>query len=624
MAGSPWLDRLNSWRASTNLPMLYENTQWSQGDYNHALYMVKNDLITHYETPGVPYYTTAGAIAAQNSNIQVSSTTNTSDVQAIDWWMQAPFHAMGLMDPRLMSTGFGSYREVKSGWQEGAAVDTLRGNSWSGGQYPVYFPGNGASEPLTTYGGGEYPDPLQACPGYSASTGLPVFIEVGGNVATSASAHSFTGNGVALQHCVIDSNSPYVGSGLTGRGGVIVVPRQPLQWGVKYVVALTVNGTPYTWSFTVGNFVHCATASLSPATVTQAVGSVVNLTASSTGCPNPQYAFWVLDPGGTWTFTQGFGGPAFSWNTSGLSAGTYTIHAWANAGGNSYDAIGSATVTLTGCGTAGLSPPVATQPVGTTINFTATSTCTANPRYAYWVLDPSGTWTFVRGFGGPAFAWMTARLAPGTYTVHVWVNTQGNGYDAIGSSTVTLTGCVGTAALSPAGTTQPIGSTINFTASSTCISNPRYAYWVLDPSGTWSFVRNFGGPTFAWMTAGLNPGTYTVHVWVNTQGNYYDAIGSSTVTLTGCGPATLSPSSASQPVGSTVNFTASATCSSSPRYAYWVLYPGGTWYFVRNFGGPTFAWTTAGLAPGTYTVHVWVNTQGNSYDTIGSSTVTLT
>jgi len=50
---------------------------------------------------------------------------------------------------------------------------------------------------------------------------------------------------------VIDSTNPSVGSNLTSRGGVIVIPQQPLQPGVNYVVALTVNGVPYTWSFKV-------------------------------------------------------------------------------------------------------------------------------------------------------------------------------------------------------------------------------------------------------------------------------------------------------------------------------------------------------------------------------------
>lgn len=251
LASSGWLDRLNLWRAATNLAPLSENTTWDQGDYAHSLYMVKDDQVTHYELSNMPYYTAAGDTAARNGNIEVSSTTATSDESAIDWWMGAPFHAMGMMDPRLTSTGFGAYREVKSGWQAGFTLDTLRGNSFTGGIYPVFYPANGAAVPLTQYSGNEFPDPLQACPGYSTPVGLPVFVEVGGNVATTVTAHSFTGNGAPLAHCVIDSNSPSVGSDLTGRGGVIVVPQQPLQQGVQYVVNVTVNGVPYTWTFSV-------------------------------------------------------------------------------------------------------------------------------------------------------------------------------------------------------------------------------------------------------------------------------------------------------------------------------------------------------------------------------------
>src|SRR6267378_5727533 len=86
-ASATWLARLNSWRANAGLPARTENPTWSAGDYKHALYMVKNDLVTHYETAGVPYYTPEGDTAAKNSNIQVSSTTGTTDDQAIDWWM---------------------------------------------------------------------------------------------------------------------------------------------------------------------------------------------------------------------------------------------------------------------------------------------------------------------------------------------------------------------------------------------------------------------------------------------------------------------------------------------------------------------------------------------------------
>src|SRR5258708_37993973 len=183
----------------------------------------------------------------------------------------------------------------------GAAVYVIGGNSFSGGAYPVYFPGNGATEPLMSYGGNEFPDPLQGCPGYSAPTGLPVFIQVGGNVSTVAGpVHSFPANGVALNHCVIDSTNSAVGSNLVARGGVIVIPQAPLQAGVKYVVALTVNGAPYTWSFTVGPFSGCTyvTESAAPPPPS-ATGTSVTVTASAPACPNPLYQFWTLAPGAT-------------------------------------------------------------------------------------------------------------------------------------------------------------------------------------------------------------------------------------------------------------------------------------------------------------------------------------
>ena len=251
-ASGPWLDRLNAWRASGGQAALTENTTWSSGDYNHSVYMVKDDLVTHYEVATEPNYTAAGNTAAQDGNIFVSSSTATSDTQAIDWWMGAPFHSMSMMDPRLSQTGFGSYRQSKSGWDMGATLDVVRGNSFTGGAFPVYFPGNLSSEPLTSYSGNEFPDPLQACPGYGMPTGLPVYVETGGNVTTTVGANSFTGNGVSLAHCVVDSHNSAVGSYLTERGAVLLIPRSPLQPGVKYTVALTVNGVPYTWSFNVG------------------------------------------------------------------------------------------------------------------------------------------------------------------------------------------------------------------------------------------------------------------------------------------------------------------------------------------------------------------------------------
>jgi hypothetical protein len=251
VAGTGWLDRLNLWRASAGLSTLAENATWSAGDYSHAVYMVKTGQVAHSEVAGA-YYTAVGDAAAQNSNIFVSSSTATADETAIDWWMAAPFHAMAMMDPRLTGTGFGSYRDSTGNpWKMAAALDVGHGNPYTGGTYPAYFPGNSSTEPLTAYSGNESPDPQSACPGYS---GLPVFIEIGGNVSTTATVHTITANGALLDTCAIDSTNAALSSYLKARGGVIVMPRSPLQNGVTYTVALTVNAVPYTWSFTVGPF----------------------------------------------------------------------------------------------------------------------------------------------------------------------------------------------------------------------------------------------------------------------------------------------------------------------------------------------------------------------------------
>jgi hypothetical protein len=282
VASGPWLDRFNAWRANAGQPAVSENTTYSAGDVLHATYMVQTGQVTHGESTAYSQYTTAGDIAGQNSNIFVSSSTGTSDTQAIDWWMGAPFHAMAMMDPRLATTGFGSYRQAPSpsSWQMGAAVNVSQGIG-APGPYPVYFPGNGSTEPLTAYSGNEFPDPTQAggCPGYS---GLPLFIEVGANVNTAATAHVLTANGAPVDSCAIDSANSLFTSYLKWRGGVIVMPRSPLQNGVTYVVGLTVNAVPYTWSFTVGGLLTPASQqtvlNVSPNAGPSAGGTTVTIT----------------------------------------------------------------------------------------------------------------------------------------------------------------------------------------------------------------------------------------------------------------------------------------------------------------------------------------------------------
>jgi hypothetical protein len=105
--------------------------------------------------------------------------------------------------------------------------------------------------------------------------------------------------------------------------------------------------------------VPCTSASASAAPPTSASrGTQVSVPGSGIGCPNPQYEFWLLAPGATWTLAQGWSSNAtFVWSTSaGQSAGTYRFSVWTRDASSSgtngtapytYDAFSAFNYTLT-------------------------------------------------------------------------------------------------------------------------------------------------------------------------------------------------------------------------------------------------------------------------------------
>ncbi len=271
-AGAPppgWLDAVNYYRALACLPAVSANPAWSDGDAHHAVYIVKNDVLMHDEDPGNPWYTPAGRTAAQQSDLLASSTTGTSDAAAIALWMQAPFHALGILDARLTQAGYGSYREVKSGFQMGAGLNVLAGLDYGlTPHYPVLWPGGGTQAPFGAYSGGEYPNPLSACAGYTLPSGLPLLVQFGAGQTPLVTASAFSQNGQPLEHCVYDGSNYANPDGaaqslgravLAARGAVVLIPRQPLVAGVAYAAALTANGKMVAWSFSVSG------AALAPA-----------------------------------------------------------------------------------------------------------------------------------------------------------------------------------------------------------------------------------------------------------------------------------------------------------------------------------------------------------------------
>ena len=277
------------------------------------------NLNPHDEDPALPGYTVAGDDCAISGNVMRDSLLTTLDKRAIDGWLTAPFHALGVLDPKLQTTGFGSFRGEGTSTKMSAALDVIRGRTGSG-TYPVFFPGNGSTVPLRAYGGGESPDPLTSCPGYLAPTGLPLILQLGpGNVTPSVTAYSLTGSGGMVDVCLFDETSytnpapsvqASVRTALGSRDAVVLIPKQPLSPGATYTASVTSGGQVYSWTFSIAPAV--------PLTVSlDADPAVPGIQASRSVYLNDTFAIELrVSPGG---IVRGFDQTSKLWSYASLS-----------------------------------------------------------------------------------------------------------------------------------------------------------------------------------------------------------------------------------------------------------------------------------------------------------------
>jgi uncharacterized protein (DUF2141 family) len=420
------------------------------------------------------------------------------------------------------------------------------------------------------------------------------------------------------------------------------------------------GGSPELWTAIQTYFDGCysVAVSTSPPNMS-AVGAAVTVSASA-GCPdaNPLYHFGVLAPGaGSYQTVQDYSTrSSLTWNTNGLTLGTYRFSVWARDAnstgefGNSagtWDAYNNnTTYNLTACTGVNVSvTPTSPVGIGKTVTLTAlASGCPdPNPLYHFGVLAPgASTYQLAQDYStSPTFSWNTTGLVPGTYRFSVWARdangsgAYGNSYgrwDSYDNSTlynVTTCSAVGVSVVpnSPVG----IGGTVTLTvhASGCPNTNPVYHFSVLAPGATaYQMVQDYSTTsTFTWNTTGLAPGTYRFSVWARDAGSagaFSNSAGAwdvynnnTTYTLTSCSAVSVTVSPASpKTAGTTVAVTASASgCpNANPVYHFSVLAPGATTYtMVQDYSTTaTFTWNTTGLAPGTYRFSVWARDASSS------------
>jgi uncharacterized protein YkwD len=274
-----WLEVLNEYRARLNLPPVTEDSRLSRGDIAHVKYLMTNyhqvfasgghiGALYHQEDETKPGYSVEGLKAAHSSDVIYQSRRNkqTEDQlmeKAVEWWISGPFHRAPLVNPELRQVGFGQYC---AGTGCVSALDSLSDAPLaplSGRPLatPIEVPPDGATVKAPGFGG-EWPDPVSPCPGYS-NLAPAITLQLGMHVPAkitdaSLTRTSGTNAGTKVVTCSYDSEgytNPDNFAQTKGReilasfGEVVMMVRDPLQSAATYRVAMTVNGKPYGWTF---------------------------------------------------------------------------------------------------------------------------------------------------------------------------------------------------------------------------------------------------------------------------------------------------------------------------------------------------------------------------------------
>jgi hypothetical protein len=271
---------VNLYRSLLKLQPVEEDPALSQGCRDHAKYLVTNygstlaaginlGSLMHTENESKPGYTPDGIKAARGSDVMFQPPQKFSDDQrmtrAVQHWIAGPFHRPSLSNLDLRQVGFGEYCDERVcaavlDWRSDLEPPLPGGHPYA---TPVEIPPDGATVKPSGFGG-EWPSPISTCPGYPSNASA-ITIQVGINMkatVTDASMTQMTGAaaGTKVGTCAYDPDSytnPDPGTQAHGRavlrsfGEVVMMVRDPLAGGETYRVAMTVNGKPYTWSFTV-------------------------------------------------------------------------------------------------------------------------------------------------------------------------------------------------------------------------------------------------------------------------------------------------------------------------------------------------------------------------------------
>jgi hypothetical protein len=247
------------------LAAVTDRAAWDVGLERHLTYLASTPpqyftgeyQSAHTENPDSPYYSTDGAAEAGYSDLVQGAAFN--PLQAVDEWLTAPFHAIGMLRAQLRQVALAEVPGTGD-----AGLDLIHGLNYNlpAATAPTLFPGPGVVTNLLTFGG-ERPNPLETCSWQQTPpVGLPLIIMLPRDPAralvatvTGPSGTESNANGTL---CVVDKHNyhssdpvygPYARDILNADHAVILIPRHPLTSG-RYSVRVRQPGTPdIRWTF---------------------------------------------------------------------------------------------------------------------------------------------------------------------------------------------------------------------------------------------------------------------------------------------------------------------------------------------------------------------------------------
>jgi len=417
-----------------------------------------------------------------------------------------------------------------------------------------------------------------------------------------------------------------------------------LQAGTAYTLTVTAVNPDGQDSFSANPVIpgRCSAARItaSPASP-QPSGTTIQLSASSSGCANPNYEFWVDPPGTTsWTQLQSYSSSSTaSWNSTGNPGGAYRFMVRARDSGSpgtfidglgTYDGYrtSSYTVSPKPCTsvTISIAPPNSAT-AGDTVTITGSASGCPAPQYSFWLRPASSsTWQQLRGYtSSPTFSWNTAGQPTGSIFVGVWAKDASStgavaaSYDSAASSAYTLNGlsCGSVTLGSAPGSQSTAGTTVTFTGAASGCPNPRYEFWMRSSTGPWQMVQTYSTTnTFTWNTSGVFAGTYYFGIWAKDASSgtsTFDSNAAATYAVNAASCASVTVSATPPPPiahGGTTQVTFTATASgcthANPLYEFW-YFNGTSWQVVRGWSATaTWTWSTTGMPAGVYRFGVWV------------------